>query len=292
MGSDELVLSSTTLEVILLPKVGGKVQQIVDKRTGDTLLVSPQKPYRQIPLGSEWTNYDTSGMDDCFPNIEPGQYPFPSWQGKQLFQMGEWVYGGWEVERVDGDAVTLDRKGTSFEYRAKKRYRLIDENTLEIQYAVENLSDLPFRYLWSAHPLFDVKVEFEIRLPKGDVTFTIFPGERENYRWPIYASADLSTQWIPRGDTLKTFLSGLSEGRCNLAFSDHNISITFDLRITPILGIWFNNFGFPERENSFRCIAIEPCTSPSDLLGNLDESAYALLKPHDTNRWWIRIKVD
>lgn len=292
MGSDELVLSSTALQVAFLPKIGGKVRQIVDKRTGDELLVSPQRRYRQIPMGSLWTSYDTSGMDDCFPNIEPGEYPFPSWQGKQLFQMGEWVYGAWEVERADRDVITLERQGTSFDYRAKKTYQLSDPNTLQIQYAVENLSDLPFRYLWSAHPLFAVNNEFELRLPKSDVTFTTFPGEREVYQWPVYGSTDLSAQWIARGENLKTFLSGLSEGECNLAFSTHNISITFDLSTTPIVGIWFNNFGFPKAGNPFRCIALEPCTSPSDLVGDLDETAYALLKPRDTNCWWIRIRVD
>lgn len=292
MKSEELVLRSTALQVVLLPKVGGKVRQVVDRRTGDTLLVSPQTHYRQIPLGKLWTTYDTSGMDDCFPNIEPGEYPFPPWQGKQLFQMGEWVYGEWEVEDADGDVVTLERHGTVFDYRARKTYRLIDANTLQVQYVLENLTDLPFRYLWSAHPLFSVKNEFELTLPKGNVTFTIFPGAREVYRWPIYGSVDLSGRWIAQGENLKIFLSGLSEGQCNLASSGHNISISFDLSTTPILGVWFNNFGFPESENPFRCIALEPCTSPSDLLGDLGESAYALLKPYDTNRWWIRIRVD
>lgn len=292
MESDELVLSSTALDVMVLPKVGGKVRQIVDKKTGDTLLVSPQKPFRQIPLGTEWTNYDTSGMDDCFPNIEPGKYPFPAWQGKQLFQMGEWVYGGWEVERAGDEVLTLERNGTSFDYHARKTFRMVDANTLEIHYTVENLSDLPFRYLWSAHPLIAVKDEFVLTIPKGDTTFTTFPRQKEVCRWPIYGSTDLSAQWIPRGDTLKIFLSGLSKGQCNLAFSDHNVSITFDLTTTPILGVWFNNFGFPERENPFRCIALEPCTSASDLLGDLGESAYPLLKPHDTNHWWIKVKVE
>lgn len=289
---DELVLSSDELEVILLPKVGGKVRQIVKKRTGDTLLVPPAKPYRQLPFGSEWTDFDTSGMDDCFPNIEPGKYPFPSFQGRNLFQMGEWVYGEWEVEGVEHDAVTLGRRGRSFDYHAKKVYRLIDANILEVRYAVKNLGDRPFRYLWSAHPLFEVKDQFELTIPKGHLTFTTFPGKSEVYQWPLYASVDLSKQWLPRGDTLKIFLRGLSDGLCNLVFSSHRISITFDLNKTPVLGVWFNNLGFPENNNAFRCIALEPCTSASDVLGSLKENEYTLLKPHEVNSWWIRVEVN
>lgn len=289
---NELILSSDELEVALLPKVGGKLRQIVKKRTGDTLLVPPAKPYRQLPFGSEWTNFDTSGMDDCFPNIEPGKYPFSSFQGTTLFQMGEWVYGEWEVENAEVKEVTLGRRGRLFDYHVRKVYRLIGANTLEVRYSVENLGDRPFRYLWSAHPLFAVKDEFELTIPKGHLTFTTFPAKSEVYQWPLYASVDLSKQWLPRGDTLKIFLRGLSDGLCNLVFSSHRVSITFDLSKTPVLGVWFNNLGFPENVNAFRCIALEPCTSASDVLGELDENNYALLNPNDVHRWWIRLRIE
>lgn len=292
MEGQELVLRSSVLEVTLLPEIGGKIRQIVDRRTGDALLVPSSKPYRQIPVGDLWTDFDTSGMDDCFPNIEPGVYPFPDGKSQRLFQMGEWVYGGWEVERANSKVVVLGRGGISFNYHARKTYRMIDSDTLEIRYAVENLSDRPFRYLWSAHPLFAVRGQFRLRLPSGQKFFRVFPGKGEVYQWPTYVSTNLSSEWLPRGKTLKIFLRGLSKGECHLDLAERSICVTFDLATTPILGLWFNNFGFPGSENPFQCIAIEPCTSPSDLLGELEASAYPVVEQGHTNQWWFRIKVE
>ena len=286
-----MVLKSSRLEVTLLPGIGGKVRQIVDRKTGDSLLVSPTKPYQQIQAGSLWTDYDTSGMDDCFPNIEPGSYPFPGLRGEQLFQMGEWVYGAWNVKQPDNETVVLERKGIRFNYLARKTYRLVDSDTLEIQYEVQSLMDSPFRYLWSAHPLFAVKDEFELRLPNDGIHFKVFPGPGEYHPWPAYNSTDLSRQWIPRGRTLKTFLSGLKEGQCWLKLPNRTMTITFDLKTTPILGVWFNNFGFPKAGNPFRCIAIEPCTTASDSLDQLEASAYPLIGPHHSSRWWVKIQI-
>ena len=275
----------------MLPGIGGKVRQIVDRKTGNPLLVSSTKPYQQIPPGSLWTDFDTSGMDDCFPNIEPGSYPFPHLKGEQLFQMGEWVYGAWDVAWADNETVVLERKGIRFDYLARKTFRLLEPDILEIQYEVQNLMELPFRHLWSAHPLFAVKDEFELQLPNDEIDFKVFPGSGESRPWPTYNSTDLSHQWIPHGRTLKTFLIGLKDGQCRLKLPDKTISISFDLKTTSILGVWFNNFGFPKAGNPFRCIAIEPCTTASDSLEQLEANAYPLLEPHKSSRWWLKIQT-
>ncbi|HET7216188.1 MAG TPA: hypothetical protein VFL79_21550, partial [Terriglobia bacterium] len=214
MEFQNFVLRSSRLEVTLLPEIGGKVRQIVDRKTGDPLLVSPARAYQQIPTGSQWTDFDTSGMDDCFPNIEPGSYPFPGLGGRRLFQMGEWVYGAWNVGEAGNETVVLERRGIRFDYLARKTYRFADSETLEIRYEVQSFMDSSFRYLWSAHPLFAVKDEFELQLPNDGINFKVFPGPGEYQHWPTYNSANLSHQWIPPGQTLKTFLSGLKNGQC------------------------------------------------------------------------------
>lgn len=291
MEFQKLVLRSSRLEVTLLPDIGGKVGQIVDRKTGEPLMVSPTRAYQQIPTGTQWTDYDISGMDDCFPNIEPGSYPFSGLRGQQLFQMGEWVYGGWDVNQAGDGNVVLERRGIRFDYLARKTYRLLEPDTLEIQYEVRNLADSPFRYLWSAHPLIAVKDEFELELPNDGIHFKVFPGPGEYHSWPAYNSTDLSHQWIPRGRTLKTFLSGLKDGQCRLKLPDRTISIIFDITATPFLGVWFNNFGFPKAGNPFRCIAIEPCTTPSDSLDQLEATAYPLIEPRHSRRWWLKLRV-
>jgi hypothetical protein len=285
-----MILRSSALEVSVLPEVGGKISQIRDIHSKRDFLVPARKPYQPIPVGSDWMQYDTSGMDDCFPNVAPGPYVFSPWSDTMLPQLGEWVYGSWETISATNREVKLGRGGRLLPYRATKAVRFIDARTVEIDYRVKNLSRFPIRYLWSAHPLFVVAQQFDIRLSNGEMLFRTFPADDENYKWPIFNSVDLSFQWVALGSTVKVFLSGLREGWCELVSDDHKIHVSFDLCTTPVLGLWFNNFGFPP-SNPFRCIAVEPCTSASDLLGELEPSAYPVLEPGGTNSWWLKLEI-
>jgi hypothetical protein len=285
-----ITLQSSMLRIDVLPEVGGKISQIQDKRSHRELLIPAQKPYQPIPWGDQWMDYDTSGIDDCFPNIAPGPYPFAPWEGLPLPQLGEWVYGSWDVESTSKRQVTLNRAGVLLPYRARKIVGLADDQTLEVQYAVENLSAYTLRYIWCAHSLFVADQAFRLTLPDGDLSFRVFPADGARYQWPTFHSVDLSCQWIPCGSTLKIFVSGLSEGWCELWLGDYRLHMSFDLTATPFLGLWFNHYGFPQNR-PFRCIAIEPCTAPSDLLDELGPDAYPLLEPGSLNQWWFKLRV-
>lgn len=80
---------------------------------------------------------------------------------------------------ANNKTVVLERKGIRFAYFARKIYRFATPDTLEIQYEVRILADSPFRDLWSGHPLFAVKDEFELQLPNDGINFKVFPGPGE-----------------------------------------------------------------------------------------------------------------
>ena len=71
-----MYLRSRSLEVEVLPEVGGKIAQIRDLADGRLWLVPAQAPYVTLADGTNWTDYDISGMDDCFPNVDACTYPF------------------------------------------------------------------------------------------------------------------------------------------------------------------------------------------------------------------------
>ncbi len=100
-----LRIESPALLVDLLPEVGGKLGQIRDRVSDRELLIGPQKPYRTIPSDGEWILYDTSGMDDCFPNIAAGPYPAEPWTDLHLLDLGEWTHGVWDVVEAGTDRV-------------------------------------------------------------------------------------------------------------------------------------------------------------------------------------------
>lgn len=287
-----IVIESARLVVEVLPEVGGKVAQIIDKASGRTFLVPPQQPYRTIPVDGDWLKHDTSGMDDCFPNVAAGHYSEFPWMGAKLPDLGEWTHGTWDVKKKASAEIAMTMNGRALPYAAKKTIRFVNDETLEFEYRVENLGQAPFRFLWSAHPLITVEDDFELKMPKGEMDLRVFPPDGVSGCWPMFRGTCLREEWIPQGTTLKVFLSGLSEGWCSLLLPSHTLTFSFDLEQVPAIGLWFNNFGFPSSDGKpFRCIAIEPCTSPSDLLDDLAAKAYPRIHANESAEWKMRLSI-
>jgi hypothetical protein len=287
-----IVIESARLVVEVLPEVGGKIGQITEKGSGRAFLVPPQRPYRTIPAGGDWLKHDTSGMDDCFPNVAAGRHPEAPWNDVQLLDLGEWTHGAWDVSKTASAEIVMRMKGRALPYTATKTIRFVNDETLEFEYRVENHGQAPFRFLWSAHPLIAVEDDFELQLPQGDLDLGVFPPDGAPYHWPMCRGTRLLDEWIPHGTTLKVFISGLGEGWCSLLLPLHTLTFSFDLETVPVVGVWFNNFGFPSRDGrSFRCIAIEPCTSPSDLLDDLAATTYPSIKAGESAEWKMRLRI-
>lgn len=287
-----LRIESSTLAVDVLPEIGGKIGQIRDKSSGREFLIAPRKPYRTIPLDGDWLQHDTSGMDDCFPNIAAGPYPLDSWGEIQLPDLGEWTHGSWDVIESGEGLAVLERAGSALPYFARKTIRFVDEGVLELSYRVENRGAAPLRYMWSAHPLIAVDGPYELGLPPGELAYRTFPNDGNLRTWPHLDSLDLSREWIAQGQSLKIFISGITAGWCELRLPEHTLRFTFDERATPVVGVWFNNLGFPSGAGApFRCVAVEPCTSTSDLLDELPAGAYPSIGPGGLAEWSLRLEI-
>lgn len=285
-------LESSALLVDILSEVGGKIAQIRDKASQCDLFIPPQRPYRPIPIDGDWLKHDTSGMDDCFPNVAAGSYPESPWAGARLHDLGEWTHRIWSVEKSDSCEVEMRAEGNALPYAAVKSIRLADERTLHFSYAVSNHGMHAIRYLWSAHPLISVGEDFELEFPPGELEFRLFPPTPDTYLWPNFKGTRLSNHWISSGTTLKIFVTGFSEGRCALILPRHTLRFTFDPQVLRFVGIWFNNLGFPcGGSQPFRCIAVEPCTTPSDLLDHLDASAYPQIPAGATVNWEMQLTI-
>ncbi len=233
-------IRSDRLEATVLPQVGGKIAQVREMGTARDLLVPARRPYRTIPAGRNWMDYDASGMDDCFPNIEECRYPRAPWKDLSLPQMGEWVHGSWGVVSSAPDSVILERDGNALPYRARKTVRVAGA-MIELRYQLENRGRHPLQYMWAAHPLIAAGEEFALRIPGTGMPFVTFPPDGCVYRWPHFEGVDLSHEWIPRGRDLKIFGSKLTEGWCELRLPERVVRFEFDLGVTPVVGIWYNN---------------------------------------------------
>jgi hypothetical protein len=285
-------LESSALLVTVLPEVGGKLGQIREKTSGRDVLVPPQRPYRTIPPDGDWLQHDTSGMDDCFPNVAAGLYPEAPWASTRLPDLGEWTHSVWKVTKANARELAMEAAGNSLPYLATKTVGFVDERTLEFSYQVENRGQFPIRYLWSAHPLISVPSEYKLDIAPGDLMFRLFPADGQTRAWPAFNGSSLSTEWIPHGTDLKVFVTGMTEGWCALRLPTHTLRFTFDVRALPVVGLWFNNYGFPAgSDRPFRCIAVEPCTSPSDLLDELEPAAYPTIAAGGIAQWSMQLSI-
>jgi hypothetical protein len=244
-----------------------------------------------VPHQGDWLQFDTSGMDDCFPTVAACAYPDAPWIGTPLPDLGEWTHGEWQISSHSEREALLARSGILLPYTASKAVRFIGEETLELAYQVENHGLAPLRYLWSVHPLLAAGDAFELVLPPGPLEITSFPASTRG-SWPRWNGIDLSRQWITAGTTLKIFLTGLREGWCLLKFPEYSLRFHFDPKELPVLGIWFNHFGFPRHSSQpFRCIAVEPCTSATDLLDLPAPANYPSIAVGAAAHWKMRLEL-
>ncbi len=290
-------LESSKLRIEVLPEVGGKISQIALKPDEKQLLIPPQRPYATIPPGGSWMDGDMSGMDDCFPIIASGVYPCDPWKGTEFRPLGEWVYGRWEViPPAKEDRIQMRRRGERIPYVAYKTVSFPSDDTLRLDYKVENQAASSVRYIWALHPLIHVGEAFRLNLPAGEKKFRVYPsgsaGQPEFRAWPNHGSVDLSREWIPKGKTLKIFVAGIKEGWCDLVLDSCTIRFHYDTAKQPLLGIWFNNLGFPPGSKSpFRCIAVEPCSAASDELDELESDCYPTIPAHGAVSWSVELRI-
>lgn len=179
------------LEVAILPEVGAKMISLRAPSGREWLWQTRRRPFRVPEYGGAFEAYDISGFDECFPGIGEGPYPTGPWEGVTVPDHGELWTLPWRAE-IDGDTLTLSVNGVRFPYRLEKRVSLEAPDAapaqwagnrdgsssgsgnggrvtaaVRLEYRLTNLSPFPLRYLWSAHPLFDVRPGTRVLLPHG-----------------------------------------------------------------------------------------------------------------------------
>jgi len=281
-----LVIENDILRLTCLPELGGKVTSFFVKPAGRDLLFQPRTPYRLPRVGDSFASYDTSGWDEMLPTIDPCP-----WEGKTLPDHGEIWARNWEV--------TPDTLSLTGRVRCEmlpllfERAITLDGFRCHVAYQITNLSDVSQPYLWAWHALWDIE-DLEIHLPLEKVVVVhdhTFAGEKDEVvDWPLVRGHDLRRPWLWEGEkTTKLYaLPSTHVSWARLTWPDVSLSIQWDDKKLPYLGIWYNHGGFKHEYN----IAIEPATGYYDRLDEaFDRGMVSLLSPHETHTWYLDILV-
>ncbi len=246
---------------------------------------------------------ELGGYDECFPTVAPCDIPgsIKRYGGVKLPDHGELWSARPDVTvetPADGQAATCVWDGKKMAYRFRMPYRftrsvqVTTAGTVLMRYAVQNLSEDPMPFLWSAQPILSLTQDTWLDLPAGalvraDGRYGDASGMSDEFRWPRARLekkiADLS--WpdaVAKSYACKLFLTmpagpvvvGVEQGGARL-------EAVFDAAEAPYVALWLNRRGWSatRRTKPSTTLSLAPCIGAPDSLTN------ALLQPWDSAGW-------
>ena len=292
-------LENEHIEIVLIPDLGAKMVSLIHKRTGTNFLLQSENNDVDIPeFGAPFDIQSAYGFDECFPTVERCKYNVGN-NNVKLPDHGEVWSRKWSCMRED-DALLLSIHGVNIDYYFEKKIRLV-ESGIVITYTLRNLSEIPFYYIWSAHPLLKVQQNDRIILPEevqellvnwsSDASLGIY-GDRIS--WPLlqreHETIDLSAvQSQNENLAVKLFSDKLRQGKAALykEKTDESLYFRFNTDSIPYLGIWLCYGGWPEnREKGSYTIALEPATGRPDALSSAIQHNEASYIEGDQEHCW------
>lgn len=295
-----LSIENDVIKIGVLPQIGGKMIELRDKRTQQQFLLEPQNDsgaYEVSTFAKDFSSYDISGFDECFPTVEASD-PFPD--------HGEVWSRPWNYV-VHDQSIEMSIQGVNADYELKK-VLWVENNFIHIQYRISNNMDVPFQFLWSAHPLLHIKSGARIILPKSVhrvfLNWTSDPniGSYGDFlRWPLkYTHGEKTIDFSIVAEqtanvAVKCFTDAVEEGFAGLYYPETNRTLLFEFAPAdvPYVGLWLCYGGWPvESSKKQFTLAIEPSNGRPDKLQNaIQRNECQILAPHKTKIWQLTISV-
>jgi len=276
------------VRIAILPDFGGKITELLDKRTGvQWLWTDPTRPIRKAQPGDSYADHDVTGIDECFPNIGVSRYPLDS--NIELPDHGELWSKSWSSV-YGANWVEHHASGSILNYEFCRRLTLV-EDQIFFDYSITNIGIEDLQFFWTLHALFTAESGMEIEVDGNPAMTKEFgfsgrmgtdgeDGYSDHLRpftWPHTFGGDGSIHDISKivmrvPLTDKVVLRSPSNGLITLKNSKRNSSIAFkfDPKSIPFVGICYNLGAWPFTGEKAKWVAIEPSLGATD---RLDDSA-------------------
>jgi galactose mutarotase-like enzyme len=303
-GLEAIRLAEHDLAVVVLPRLGAKISSL--RWQGHELLAqNPLKPLVPARYAAPYAEFDASGFDECLPSVGPCLYPQHPWQQVEVPDHGEvWsIPGTWEVQP---DAVHLQCRGMHFPYDFHKSLAVTAPGSLRLSYVFVNHAPLPFKFIWSSHPLFALRPGMRIYLPPDTrVRVDWSRDERlgvllDEHPWPHTTDrsgspVDLSLILPPDvGLVDKLYTTRLTQGWCALhdPETERYAAFLFSPEHIPYVGLSINLGGWPVDGPGYYNLGLEPCNGYPDRLDlAIERGDCVLAKPGQRLSWHLDLHV-
>lgn len=234
------VLENRHLTVSVLPSLGGKIVSLFDKAVSFELAAQTGRGYASPAFGHDFSLYDASGLDDCFPCLHPG-YDEPS--RLNYPNHGEIWSAAMQAE-IRNDTLHLYYHSPHFPYRYAKSLSLC-QRRLVFHYRIEHTGSAPMPCIWAFHGLFRYQEDMRLFYPEGAQRFLCVldspsPGLAGSHHG-LNGSHDF-TRVPPKQppSMAKYYLDGkAAQGRCGYLYPSAGLRCTlhYDAAVLPYLGV-------------------------------------------------------
>ncbi len=296
----ELRLENDKLKIGVLPELGGKVRSFFLKERDFEIAAQPGrgKSYRRAESEGNFGDYDMSGLDDAFPNIDA---EILTYGGRVLPypDHGEIWSHEMEVLKEESGELVLQWFSPRFSYRYRKTLSL-SGNALRFSYEIENEGDTEFPCIWTMHGLLRLEEDMRLFYPEElEHVVNVLPdtplGEMGK-EFPL-SSAEHDFSRLPSSTLCAPYymkyygVEKVREGSCGVFYPSFGVRVSFsyDGEALPWLGVWINGGGFSGDYN----LALEMTNGFYDKVSTaLENHKLRLLKPGERLAFAVALSAE
>lgn len=297
---EKIILENEFLKLKIFPDYGGKISSIYDKKRKKELLFQAKEELKQPKYGAAFSEYDSSGFDECFPTIDSCIYPEGERKGVVVPDHGEVWTLPWKAQKNDYE-IRLEVKSKVMDYTLSKKVKLV-ENKILIDYTLINTGIDSMGYIWAPHILFNCDEFTKVVVPKEldrvislEKSSTHLEHMRE-YSYPITVDKnnvkfDISkTEKLENGNCEKFYFLDKSEwSALKNTKTRSKVTLKVPVEKVPYLGVWRTQGGYRGDYN----IALEPCTGIYDSIEDgLKRKKIEIIEKDEIKKWWLEIIVE
>ncbi len=285
----QTVLENSELKLTIRPDLGGRIDQLLDQKTGREWLWHPpsydESQPRSLPVGAPFDEHWSGGWDEMFPNDGKGLF-----QNRHLVDHGELWSQAWNVLETTPSSIKMTRFCETVPIGVEKTIRL-DGPQARIEFQFHNKSDETIPFLFKHHAAIAIEAEDEILLPDCLIEpvmlgFSTLIGRAQKTRFPKAFAAngqevDLR-KVLPRSSRSQEYFysSDLAKGECGVRHqrSGTALLMTFDQADFPYVWVLQSYGGWRDHY----VLVMQPCTTiPYDLDVACQNETAAQLQPNE-----------
>jgi hypothetical protein len=270
-------LRNAHVALAVVPELGARFVSLKDLQTRREWLWHPGGQldlFKNQPF-DDFSGSPLAGVDECLPTISAC-----AWRSRKLPDHGEVWSRSWDVDQdawrhgILKTSIRLESLPFLFE-----RSIALQENEIDFNYRLSNLSDTEEHFLWAIHPL--------LRLTAGDQLE--LPGSTRRLLNGANWVDDVASASMPQ-NCAKTYAHPVSEGWAavkNDATGDC-LKFTWDPVQNNCLGLWITRGGW----HGYHHFAIEPTNANHDSMATASEqNRCGIVAGNSSAAWQLKLRI-